>query len=79
MQVPGVANVAIWGERIKLPQVQVDPKRMAEQGVTVEEVDGDHVRGLGRRWLLHSRQRQCHWHRRLYWPNQRVHIRPSVD
>ena len=23
--VPGVANVAIWGERIKMPQVQVDP------------------------------------------------------
>src|SRR3954464_293437 len=38
MQVPGVANIAIWGERIKLPQVQVDPKRMAEQRVTVEEV-----------------------------------------
>src|SRR4051812_42750493 len=26
MQVPGVANIAIWGERIKMPQVQVDPK-----------------------------------------------------
>src|SRR6185295_11646756 len=38
MQVPGVANVAIWGERIKLPQVQVDPKRMAEHNVTLDDV-----------------------------------------
>ena len=38
MQVPGVANVAIWGERIKIPQVQVDPKRMASYDVTLDEV-----------------------------------------
>ena len=30
--VPGVANVAIWGERLKMLQVQVDPKRMAADG-----------------------------------------------
>ena len=28
LEVPGVANVPIWGERIKMPQVQVDPERM---------------------------------------------------
>ena len=38
LQVPGVANVAIWGERIKIPQVQVDPKRMAANKVSVDEV-----------------------------------------
>jgi CzcA family heavy metal efflux pump len=38
LQVPGVANIAIWGERIKLPQVQVDPKRMAQHNVTLDEV-----------------------------------------
>src|SRR5262245_7485261 len=36
--VRGVANVAIWGERIKMPQVRVDPKRMAALGVTVNDV-----------------------------------------
>jgi len=36
--VRGVANVAIWGERIEMPQVRVDPKRLAAHGVTVEEV-----------------------------------------
>ena len=36
--VPGVANVAIWGERIKMPQVQVDPERMRAQRVSLDQV-----------------------------------------
>src|SRR5581483_3315463 len=38
LRVPGVANVAIWGERLDLQQIQVDPKRMAAAGVTLDEV-----------------------------------------
>jgi Cu/Ag efflux pump CusA len=38
LRVPGVANVAIWGERIKMPAVQVDPRRMREFGVTLDQV-----------------------------------------
>src|SRR5262249_25137402 len=38
LQVPGVANVAIWGERIKMPQVQVDPVRMRAHQVSLDEV-----------------------------------------
>ena len=38
LRVPGVANVPIWGERIKMPQVQVDPERMSEHDVSLEEV-----------------------------------------
>jgi CzcA family heavy metal efflux pump len=38
LRVPGVANVAIWGERIKMPQVQVDPARLARLGVTLDRV-----------------------------------------
>jgi CzcA family heavy metal efflux pump len=38
MSVPGVANVPIWGERIKSLQVQVDPSLMRAQGVTLDEV-----------------------------------------
>ena len=30
LRVPGVANVAIWGEQIDMPQVQVDPAKLAE-------------------------------------------------
>ena len=36
--VPGVANVAIWGEQIDMVQVQVDPKKLAANGVTLDEV-----------------------------------------
>ncbi len=38
LRVPGVANVAIWGERIQMPQVQVVPSLMAANNVTVDEV-----------------------------------------
>jgi CzcA family heavy metal efflux pump len=38
LRVPGVANVAIWGERIQMPQVQVEQERLAANRVTLEEV-----------------------------------------
>jgi len=38
MSVPGVANIPIWGEKIKSLQVQVDPGRMRAHDVTLEEV-----------------------------------------
>jgi CzcA family heavy metal efflux pump len=38
LSVPGVANVPIWGERIKSLQVQVDPSLMRAHGVTLDEV-----------------------------------------
>jgi CzcA family heavy metal efflux pump len=38
LRVPGVANVAIWGERLKMLQVQADPERMGGNGVSLDEV-----------------------------------------
>ncbi|MBA3764904.1 MAG: efflux RND transporter permease subunit, partial [Actinobacteria bacterium] len=38
LRVPGVANVAIWGERLKMLQVQVDPDRLRRLDVTLEDV-----------------------------------------
>jgi len=38
MGVPGVANVAIWGQRDWQLQVQVDPERLHDQGVTLQQV-----------------------------------------
>jgi CzcA family heavy metal efflux pump len=40
LRVPGVANVAIWGERLQMMQVQVQPERLRAQGVTLEQVMG---------------------------------------
>jgi CzcA family heavy metal efflux pump len=36
--VEGVANVAIWGERLQQFHIQVDPERMAANRVSIEEV-----------------------------------------
>src|SRR5919204_4494112 len=38
LQVPGVANVALWGEHLQQYVVQVDPRRMQKRGVSVEQV-----------------------------------------
>src|SRR5688572_13448516 len=38
LQVPGVANVPIWGERLEMLQVQADPDRLRQHDVTLEQV-----------------------------------------
>ncbi|MGH8885217.1 MAG: efflux RND transporter permease subunit [Egibacteraceae bacterium] len=38
LRVPGVANVAIWGERLRMQQVQVEPARLRENGVSLNQV-----------------------------------------
>jgi CzcA family heavy metal efflux pump len=38
MAIPGVANVAIWGQRDRQIQVLVDPNRLQAHGVTVDDV-----------------------------------------
>lgn len=38
MGVPGVANVSVWGQRERQLQVQVDPARLNEAGVTLQQV-----------------------------------------
>ena len=38
LRVPGVANVAIWGERLQMLQVQVEPDKLKAQNVSLNEV-----------------------------------------
>lgn len=38
LRVPGVANVAIWGERLQMMQVQVQPRKLKAEGVSLETV-----------------------------------------
>jgi CzcA family heavy metal efflux pump len=38
LAVPGVSNVAIWGQRERQLQVLVDPQKLADKGVTLENV-----------------------------------------
>jgi CzcA family heavy metal efflux pump len=76
LQVPGVANVAIWGERIKLPQVRIDPKRLAEHGVTVDEVMETTSQALDVGLLFFSKGNVIGTGGFIDTPNQRFHIRP---
>ncbi len=38
LRVPGVANVAIWNERLQMMTVQVQPPKLAAQGITLDQV-----------------------------------------
>jgi CzcA family heavy metal efflux pump len=38
LRVDGVANVAIWGEHLKQEHVEVDPQKLAEHGVSLQQV-----------------------------------------
>src|SRR5215212_4427736 len=38
LEVPGVANVALWNERLQMMTVQVDPARMAQRDVSLDQV-----------------------------------------
>src|SRR4029079_18410618 len=76
MQVPGVANVAIWGERIKLPQVQIDPKRMGEHNVTIDEVMETTSQALDVALLQFDKGNVIGTGGFIDTPNQRLHIRP---
>jgi CzcA family heavy metal efflux pump len=38
LRVPGVANVALWGEHLEQYMVEVDPTRMRRHGVTLDQV-----------------------------------------
>jgi CzcA family heavy metal efflux pump len=38
LRVPGVANIAIWGERLKMLTVQVEPERLRAHDVTLDQV-----------------------------------------
>jgi CzcA family heavy metal efflux pump len=40
MRVPGVAQVAIWGQRPQQRHVQVDPAKLAAYGISLERVKG---------------------------------------
>ena len=38
LSVPGVANVAMWGERKQMLHVQVDPERLRDNGITLDRI-----------------------------------------
>src|SRR5512134_1285495 len=82
LAVPGVANVAIWGERIDMPQVQVEPAKLREHGVTVQAVMDATSDALEAGLMTHSDGSLIGTGGFIDTPNQRLGVRhrlPVVD
>ena len=54
LQVPGVANVTLWGERLQMLQVQVRPDAMAERNISLNQVMETTAEAVDSGLLLHD-------------------------
>jgi len=82
LRVPGVANIAIWGERLKMYQVQVDPKRLQANGVTLDQVMKTTADALDSGLLRYSNGAVVGTGGWIESPNQRIgirHVQPIVS
>jgi CzcA family heavy metal efflux pump len=76
--VPGVANVAIWGERDSQLQVLVDPAQLHEAGVTLQQIintTGEALWASPLSYLESSSPGTTGW---IDTPNQRLSIRHNL-
>ncbi len=73
--VPGVANIAIWGEQLKMLQVMVDPKRLAVSDVTLDEVQESVSDALDVGLLRYARGAHIGTGGFVETPNQRFQLR----
>ncbi len=79
MTVPGVANIPIWGERVKLLQLRVDPARMRAHSVTLNEVMNTAATALDFSLLRYTRGSKVRKDGMIDTPTQRLvihHDRP---
>jgi CzcA family heavy metal efflux pump len=76
LRVPGVANVMIWGERIKMPQVLVDPERMRAHDVSLDQVMSTTADALDVGILQFSTGAVIGTGGFIDTPNQRLNIHP---
>src|SRR5262245_18198858 len=76
LRVPGVANVMIWGERIKIPQVLVDPQRMSAHDVSLDQVMETTANALDVGILQFSNGAVIGTGGFIDTPNQRLNIHP---
>jgi CzcA family heavy metal efflux pump len=82
LAVNGVANVAIWGERIDMLQVQIEPEKLREKKVSVQEVMDATSDALEAGLMSHSDGALIGTGGFIDTPNQRFGIRhklPIVD
>src|SRR4051794_16324269 len=74
LRVPGVANVAIWGERLKQVQIDVDPNKMAQHKVAMDRVMETAANALDSGILFFSNAHVIGTGGFLETPNQRLMV-----
>jgi CzcA family heavy metal efflux pump len=82
LQVPGVANVPMWGERIKMFTVQVDPERARVHGVSLDRVHELVSETLDFGLLPYSAAAKTQTEGFIDTPNQRLsmrHLQPVIE
>jgi CzcA family heavy metal efflux pump len=72
--VPGVANIAIWGEQLKMLQVVVNPEKLAQLGVTLDEVQEEVSDALDVGLLRYSKGAHIGTGGFIDTPNQRMEV-----
>jgi CzcA family heavy metal efflux pump len=75
LRVPGVANTPIWGERLKMQQLQMDPAKLKRHGVSLERVMDDAANSLDAGLLQFSEGSFIGTGGFIDTPNQRINIR----
>jgi CzcA family heavy metal efflux pump len=82
LQVPGVANVPMWGERIKMFTVQVDPERARRHGVSMNRIHEVTSETLDFGLVPYSSAAKTQTEGFIDTPNQRLsmlHVQPVVN
>jgi CzcA family heavy metal efflux pump len=75
LRVPGVANAPIWGERLKQMQIHVDPKKLHENQISLDNVMDSTAEALGAGILQYSQAFNIGTGGFIDTPNQRLNIR----
>jgi CzcA family heavy metal efflux pump len=75
LQVPGVANVTLWGERLQMLQVQVRPDAMAERRISLNQVMETTAEAVDSGLLMHDEGSIIGPGGIMETPNQRLNVR----
>ena len=75
LQVPGVANVTLWGERLQMMQVQVRPDAMPQRDVSLDQVMETTAEAVDSGLLLHDEGSIIGPGGIVETPNQRLNVR----
>ena len=82
LQVPGVANVPMWGERIKMFTIQVDPERARRHGVSLDRIHEVTSATLDFGLLPYTNASKTQTEGFIDTPNQRLtmrHVQPVIE